>query len=153
MKRQRSNDALTQDSYARAVLDKFGMADARSVEIPAQSGPTLLRSKKFCRQRAYILQGWDRFPSLDQEVGAAGHCSFCDGAHWEHVQTMSKSDERSETSASVRSSDDLIRITHSEDAEDGDELPAYVDSNLTSGWCFSRLYMSKYFEETCLRGH
>ena len=47
---QRNVDAgtilLTQEAYAKAVLDKFGMADARPAKTPAEPGPICIEEEE-----------------------------------------------------------------------------------------------------------
>lgn len=62
---QRNIDAgtivLTQETFAKAVLEKFGMTEARSAKTPVEVGPiSIMEEETLCRQRARNTLGLPR---------------------------------------------------------------------------------------------
>ena len=131
---QRNDDAgtilPTQEAYAKAVLDNFGMADAHPAKTPAEAGP-------ICTGEEEILSPEDikRFRSV---TGSLLYLSKCARPNiTQSVMGLTRSMSHPGLRAIIELKRVLrylkgtvsIRITNREDAEDGDKLTAYVDLN------------------------
>ena len=130
---QRNVDAgtifLTQEAYAKAVLDKFGMADARPAKTPAEPRPICIEEEeilspedtKFFRSATGSLLYLRRGTRPDIIIVMV------------LTKSMSKPGPRAMTKLKrvlrYLKGTVSIGITYSEAAEDGDKLTAYVDSD------------------------
>ena len=110
---QRNIDAgtisLSQTTYAKAVIDRFGMADARSAKTPAEPGQISMMEEgimspediKYFRSAAGSLLYLSR--------GARPDITLGDGTCEEHVQARSEGHDQAKTSAQVFKRDDAHR--------------------------------------------
>ena len=123
---------LTQNAYAKAVLDKFGMADARPAKTPAEAGPIRIEEEE-------ILSPEDTtfFRSVTGSLLYLSRCTRPNTTHSVMVLTRSMSKPGPRAMSNLKrvlrylTGTVSIGITYSEDAENGDQLTAYVDSDHT----------------------
>eukprot|EP00752_Nemacystus_decipiens_P002677 g2503.t1 len=131
---QRNLDAgtilLTQESYTKAVLAKFGMADAHATKSPAEVGPMSTMEEETLSPEETTM-----FRSITGSVLYIYRGSRPDIAHPVLVLTRSMAKPGPRAMAKLKRLMRYLKgtaamgITYSEHAEDGDKLTAYVDSD------------------------
>ena len=121
---------LTQDAYVKAVLDKFGMADAHPAKTPAEAGPISIEEEEILSPEDIKF-----FRSAPGSLLYLSRCTRPDITHSVMVLTRSMSKPGPRAMSNLKrvlrylKGTVSIGITYSEDAEDGDKLMAYVDSD------------------------
>lgn len=121
---------LTQEAYTKAVLAKFNMADANPTRTPAEVGPVTTAEDE-------VLSPEDTttFRSATGSVLYLSRGTRPDIAHSVLVLTRSMAQPGPKAMAKLKrllrylKGTTSIGITYSEDAEDGDKLTAYADSD------------------------
>ncbi len=121
---------LSQETYAKAVLDKFGMADAHSTKTPAEPGPISTVEEK-------VLSPEDTsyFRSATGSLLYLSRGSRPDITHSVMVLTKSMAKPGPKAMAKLKrvlrylKGTTNIGITYTEDADGGDKLTAYADSD------------------------
>ena len=114
---------LTQEAYAKAVLDKFGMADARPAKTPAKPGPICIDEEDMPSP-----EDTNFFRSATGSLLYLSRGTRPDITHSVMVlaKTMSKPGPRAMTKRKrvlrFLKGTVSIGITYSEDADDGDKL-------------------------------
>ena len=136
---------LLQDAYAKAVLDKFGMADKHPAKTPAKAGPIFIEEEEILSPDEIKF-----FRSATGSLLYFSRCTRPDITHSVMVLTrrMSKPRPRamSKLKRVLRYLKGAVSIgnTYSEDVEDGDKLTAHVDSDVLNfaggpvGWRFTK---------------
>ncbi|CAB1113561.1 unnamed protein product [Ectocarpus sp. CCAP 1310/34] len=134
MKLERNVDAgtifLSQETYAKTVLDQFGMAESRPVKTPAEPGPISIEEEK-------VLSPEDTkyYRSATGSLLYLSRGSRPDITHSVMVlaKSMAKPGPRAMTKLKrvlrYLKGTTSIGITYTEDADGGDKLTAYVDSD------------------------
>eukprot|EP00903_Cladosiphon_okamuranus_P021851 g20088.t1 len=121
---------LTQEAYTKAVLAKFGMADVRAAATPAEKEPVTTKEEKTLSPEQTTM-----FRSATGSVLYISRGSRPDISHSVLVLTKSMAKPGPKALAKLKR---LIRylkgttslgITYRKDAQDGDKLTAYVDSD------------------------
>ncbi|CAB1121517.1 unnamed protein product [Ectocarpus sp. CCAP 1310/34] len=121
---------LTQEAYTKAVLAKFNMADAHPTKTPAEVGPTSTAEDKVLSP-----EGTKKFRLATGSVLHLCRGTRPDIAHSVLVFTRSMAKPGPKAMAKLKrllrylKGTTSIGITYSEDAEDGDKLTAYADSD------------------------
>ena len=121
---------VRQEAYPKAVLDMLGMADARPAKTPAEPGPTYIEEEDtlFPQDTKFFMSATGSLLYLSRRTRS-------DITHSVMVLTksMSKPGPRLMTKLKrvlrYMKGTVSIGITYREDAEDGDKLTAYVDSD------------------------
>ncbi|CAB1105053.1 unnamed protein product [Ectocarpus sp. CCAP 1310/34] len=134
MKLERNVDAgiifPSQETYAKTVLDQFGMAESRPVKTPAEPGPISIEEEK-------VLSPEDTkyYRSATGSLLYLNRGSRPDITHSVMVlaKSMAKPGPRAMTKLKrvlrYLKGTTSIGITYTEDADGGDKLTAYVDSD------------------------
>ena len=128
---QRNVDAgsilLTQEAYARAVLDKSGMADARPAKTPAEAGPICIEEEEVLSPEETTY-----FRSATGSVLYLSRCTRPDITRSVMVPTRSMSKPGPKAMSKLKGvlrylkETVFIGISYSVDAENGDKLTACV---------------------------
>ena len=121
---------LTQDTYPKAVLDKFGMADARPAKTPAES-------EAICAEKKETMSPEDT-TLLRSATGSVLYLSRCTRPDITNsVMVLTRSISKPGPKAMSKLKRVLrylkrtasIGIIYSDNAKDGDKLTTYVDSD------------------------
>ena len=121
---------LSQETYARTRLETYGMANAHSTKTPAEQGPVQIKEEEVLSTEDTTL-----FRSAAGSLLYLSRCTRPDLAHAAMVLTRSMSTPgpkgMTKMKRVLRYLKGTISIgpTYSEDAENGDELTAYVDAD------------------------
>ncbi|CAB1110066.1 unnamed protein product [Ectocarpus sp. CCAP 1310/34] len=121
---------LSQEMYAKAVLDKFGMADAHSTKTPAEAGPISTVEEKVLSPEDTVY-----FRSATGSLLYLSRGSRPDITHSVMVLTKSMAKPGPKAMAKLKrvlrylKGTTTIGITYTEDADGGDKLTAYADSD------------------------
>ena len=121
---------LSQETYSRTILETYGMADARPTKTPAEAGPVQIEEDEILSTEDTTL-----FRSATGSLLYLNRCTRPDIPHAVMIltQSISKPDPR----AMIKMKRVLrylkgtasTGLTYKEDAENGDELTAYVDAD------------------------
>ena len=118
------------ETYAKTVVETFGMADARPAKTPAEAGPVRIEEEELLSAEATKF-----FRSATGSLLYLSRCTRPDLIHYVMVPTRSMSKPGPRAMRKLKrvfrylTGTLSIGIYYNEDAEDGEELAAYVDAD------------------------
>ena len=119
---------LSQETYARTIVETYGMADARPTKTPAEAGPMHIEEDEILSTENTTL-----FKCATGSLLYLSRCTRPDITHAVMVLTRSMSKPGPRAMINLKrvlrylKGRTSIGLTYSEDAENGDELTEYVD--------------------------
>lgn len=121
---------LEQEACANVVLDRFGMADSRPVRAPADAGPISI-----IEDETLPAEETKHFRSATGYLLYLSRCTRPEMAHFVMILTRSMAKPGPNAVNKLKrvlrylKGNPTIGVTHNEDAEDGNILSAFIDSD------------------------